>query len=489
VRALENNRLLTYIEENYLLLLIILLGVVLRIYNLGGESIWLDEAYTIEISKHDPVGIIREIFRDNENHPPLYYSIMHYWMILFGDSAFAVRFLSVIFGVMSITAIYKVAEFLFNKNTALISALILATSVFFIKYSQAARGYSLMAFLSLLSFYFLLRLLDHKSFKFTVFYLVTSLLLIYTHYYALLIIASQNIFVLTGYILSRDKKIMSLRRWIMLQLVLLLFYLPQLFFFVRAGAIKEGYWITAPNLKMLPGTIYNYSGSWPLFILLSILCVFAVVNPIKIFRMNSLSGYIKSLYDKSGVSRLSDIQKLYLLVVWLFTPIIVPFLVSVLITPVLQLRYTIGGAAAFFILAGKGAGNLRNTMVSMAIALVIIVFSLVNVYGYYGEVDKHQWRETVNYIESVADTGDVIMVYPSYDLKTGLYYLKRDDLEMIGLSRELLSQLDEDKYNFWVVISRLGSTEKESLTYELLRDYHLESLKEFHKLKLYHYRK
>ena len=486
--TLQNQNSLKFIEDNYILLLIILLGAVLRIYDLDGESLWLDELYSIEISKNSLLGILKEIYADNDNHPPLYYLILHYWMKAFGDSALAVRFLSVIFGVLSIAAIYEVARRLFSKNTALLSALILATSAFYVKYSQDARGYSLMAFLSLLSIYFFLKLLDNRTKRAAAIYILTSLLLIYTHYYALLLILAQNIFFLTLYILMRDGNLLSFRRWLVCQVIIVVLYLPQLFFLTRVTALQEGYWLKAPNWKSIPGTILQYSGSWPLFILFSILSLFALISPGFIFRRRSLGGYVEYLYERSGISSLNYLQKLYLLILWLLVPIILPFLISVLITPVYHVRYTMASAGALFILVSKGAWNIGNKKLTLILAGLILILSLFSVSDYYREVHKHQWREAVLYLESQADEGDPVFVFPDYDIKSGNYYLKRGDLELIELSPESLTVLRKGD-EFWVIISALSATDEDYLTNELLGNFSLESIEEFKKLKVYHYAK
>ena len=69
-------------------------------------------------------------------------------------------------GSLSVLLIYKFGKELFNKNAGLIAALIMAVSVFQIKYSQEARTYSLIVFLTLLSNYFFLRLLSGYKFKY-----------------------------------------------------------------------------------------------------------------------------------------------------------------------------------------------------------------------------------------------------------------------------------------------------------------------------------
>jgi mannosyltransferase len=148
--------LISSIKNNSWIILIFLVGLFLRIYGLGAESIWYDEAVSVTVAKLDLFAQINWSFLQNDNNPPLYYAILHYWVWIFGDSEFAARVPSALFGSFSIIAIYSVGRFLFNKNVGSFAALILATSVFHIKYSQEARAYSLLAFLTLVSYYFYL---------------------------------------------------------------------------------------------------------------------------------------------------------------------------------------------------------------------------------------------------------------------------------------------------------------------------------------------
>src|SRR5215212_6160987 len=69
---------------------VVLVGSRLRLYNLGGESIWWDEAYAIRVmSQPAPLEIIH--LSSLDNNPPLYYLLLHYWMLIAGDSEVAVR--------------------------------------------------------------------------------------------------------------------------------------------------------------------------------------------------------------------------------------------------------------------------------------------------------------------------------------------------------------------------------------------------------------
>ena len=484
---MQQKSFVEFLEDYYLLILIIILGAALRLYDLNGESIWLDEAYTIDISKYDPVGIVNEILRNNENHPPLYYSFMHYWINLFGDSAISVRFPSVIFALISIFVAYRLARTLFNKNTALLSALILSTSALSIEYSQNARSYTLLALLSLLSFYFFLQLLQKNSFRSSILYTISTILLVYTHHYAIFILVSQNIFFFTVYIFNTNRKHLTLRQWILLQLLFFVLYLPIIYLAMHADALSDSYWMNAPNYKAIPGVLLSYSGSWILFVIFFILSMISVFNLKSILLHKDLKDYTESFFDKTENSELTYIEKIYFLVLWISVPIIIPFLISVMFAPVFQSRFLIGGAAAFFILVAKGIESFGNKKTIISIAGVIIVLSFFNAGNYYTAVRKHEWQEAILYLESEAENGDPILINPSYELRTGLYHLSREDLEMIKFNEESLSELDKDNYDFWVIMSWHGQSGKEPLAFELLKNYNVRSRKDFYKLKVYHY--
>ena len=83
---------------------------------MGTESIWYDEAISIGVAKLDLFEQVRWSLLRSDNNPPLFYEIMHFWVQIFGDSEFAARFPSAMFGSFSIMAIYAVARTLFNKR-------------------------------------------------------------------------------------------------------------------------------------------------------------------------------------------------------------------------------------------------------------------------------------------------------------------------------------------------------------------------------------
>jgi mannosyltransferase len=78
-------------------------------------------------------------------HPLLYYTLLHVWMGLVGQSPQAVRALSVLAGVLTVAMVFRLAADLFDRRVATLATLVTALAPFHIQYSQEARMYALMA--------------------------------------------------------------------------------------------------------------------------------------------------------------------------------------------------------------------------------------------------------------------------------------------------------------------------------------------------------
>ena len=426
---MSSTRHIQIIPYPYILLAILFLGLVLRIYDLGTESLWLDEGFSIRIADLNLFQIVVEkTYRDI--HPPLYYVILHYWINLFGDTEFSTRFLSVLFGLFSIFMIYKVGTLLFNKNVGMLSSLLLALSVFHIQYSQEVRMYSLMTLLTLLSIYFFIKLRDRASFTVSTGYIISSILLMYTHIFGLFIIIAQNIYLFTLFLSKDFDYKLNFRRWILFQIILVILYVPWIF--VLASQILElqtrGFWVHVPTMRSIIGTFWDYSGSTLLLLFFLILSFFSIVTYEKVKGKINWKDFLKSIECYSRNISLSNVNRIYFLVVWLLTPIILPFIISLFLTPIYWTRFTIAASLAFYILIAKGIDNINNKSIKLVVIILVIALSLGCVGEYYSEVNKEQWREVANYIDINAESGDLILFHQGWCQIVFDYYSKRTDL-------------------------------------------------------------
>ena len=82
------------------ILLIVFVAYSLQVSTLTLQSLWFDEVMALEYTKGSLIGTIRTIVQPHHNGP-LFYLLLFGWRRIVGDSDLAVRFLSVIFAVLS----------------------------------------------------------------------------------------------------------------------------------------------------------------------------------------------------------------------------------------------------------------------------------------------------------------------------------------------------------------------------------------------------
>ena len=87
-----------------------LIGLLLRVYGLNDESLWLDEAISADVGML-PINELFDFVKSRDVHPPLYYILLHYWILLFGNSEVALRLPSVLFSTASIPLFYFFGKF------------------------------------------------------------------------------------------------------------------------------------------------------------------------------------------------------------------------------------------------------------------------------------------------------------------------------------------------------------------------------------------
>ncbi len=187
---------LSNILDHRILLIILIIASIIRLYGLSFESIWLDEAMT---GLRARMGFVEML--DNfasKDHVPFYFSMIWVWGKVFGTSEFSLRMPSVIFGILTVIPIYLIGKG-FSKRTGQFAALFSAIMPTLVYFSQEARMYSFMLFLSTWSVYFLLKFMKNENENkkiFKLLFLSSNIVLVFTHYYSLLFIGIECISIL-----------------------------------------------------------------------------------------------------------------------------------------------------------------------------------------------------------------------------------------------------------------------------------------------------
>lgn len=128
----------------------------MRCFRLGGQSLWIDEAFTwLSAGGSGPYGW-NEI-RENV-HGPLFSALLHGWMGLAGDSEWALRFPAALCSIATVPALAWLAREWLGKEAGIAAAWLAAASPFLQWYGQESRNYALLILCACVSTALLLRL-------------------------------------------------------------------------------------------------------------------------------------------------------------------------------------------------------------------------------------------------------------------------------------------------------------------------------------------
>lgn len=148
-KALDNAHALSDRHFWTLVALILVVGVLFRLPGIGNRSLWIDELYTEWFSSRSFAELWQDVPR-YETHPPVYYTLLKLWTMLFGNSELGLRSLSLLASIATIFIVATSGRLLnagrLGRLTGLLGAALLAVNYSNIREAQNARPYSLQIF-------------------------------------------------------------------------------------------------------------------------------------------------------------------------------------------------------------------------------------------------------------------------------------------------------------------------------------------------------
>jgi len=368
-------------------------ALAIRLWCLVCKPFWFDECFSVEIARIG-WGNFFHLLWWREANMSLYYLLLRIWLHL-GRSPFFIRSLSAVVGAATVPVIYWLAKVLYDRRVALIAAVLFVFNAYDVRYSQEARSYALFVLLAAISSGFLVSWLCNPAPRNRVGYAVFSILAVYAHFYALLLIAAQWIAVrLKG---DADEGISAgLRRmWIAIGIAVL----PLLIFVAKTGAgpIK---WIQRPGLGDLLHFFEHLSGGnrWEMLAVVAIASGFAIApSSAKIFKR----------------SQAWDVWRCQFLLIWLVFPVVLTVVLS-FARPVFLARYMIFCLPPLLILAAAGIARLRRAWaVGAAVAAVLLLASqgILFVYAHDFDNERDSSGAAATFILDHAQSGDAILFH------------------------------------------------------------------------------
>jgi mannosyltransferase len=177
--------------------LAILLGTALRLYDLGGRNLWLDEIFTATFAHadHSLATVVDYALSTPIPAPPLWFIITHLSIKMLGSSEFALRLPVALCGILSLAVTYRLGKTLFGRTEGLIAVFLLSVSPFHIYYSREARYYAALILLSLLTVYFLYLAIQRQEWQWWAIFVAVTVANIYIHLMAFVVLLVEVLFV------------------------------------------------------------------------------------------------------------------------------------------------------------------------------------------------------------------------------------------------------------------------------------------------------
>lgn len=368
------------------LFLLLILAFFLRLIALN-QSLWLDEAISVMTVKNLSLKKIIVQFLLSDFHPPLYYLILSFWVKVFGFSEISVRIPSVLFALGTINFVYQIAKLFGNQKLGKITALFLATSPLHIYYSQEARMYSLATFLTSGSMYYFIKLLKNENTLFTIYYLLFTILMVYSHYLCWLVVFTQVVY----FFISKkwtNKKI--LLNFLVSQFLNFFFYFPWfpiLFNQLRIGqrvALRNIIWrkvvgsLSAKAIALLPikfiiGRTSFSNKNFYIFIVLLVILFF---------------GFLLWQAAKEKQNQL-----IRLIWFWLIIPVLLGIIISFKI-PIFSYFRFLFCLPAFYILIACGIFKFKKPQKFIVLVLLINLFFSLR-YLVNQNFHREDWKKAV----------------------------------------------------------------------------------------------
>lgn len=395
-------------SEKLQILFLCLLSTAIFSYQINRESLWLDEVYTYYAS--DTWESLTATIGWKEKNMWLYHILMYFWKFL-GPGEAIMRLLSVIFGVCSVVAMYKLGKEIQGKLLGFIVGLFLSLNTHFLYYTQEARGYTLFVLFFILSSLYLVKHVKTNKAINRNLYVVFVIASFFTHLYTIIFVPFQAIFLLWH---SRSKK--KLISFIGTYLVIGLGLSPIVIAYIAstagsvvtksAGALS---WIPMPGYDTIYKFYLSYSStSHALFFINIILIIFVIVN---------------FFVYKPPVLKKNANFLIYFLIM-AFVPTLFLFVFSLFIKPLFIMRYLLFVLPAFLMVIALSLVSMKNKRIFYFVLFVMVVLNLNILRVYHDQVRKEQWREVTQLLNDKYKPGDSIIVFPESSILPLSYYDK-----------------------------------------------------------------
>lgn len=433
---------------------ILVAALVLRLFQIGTEPLWIDELRTWWFADKSWDTIWRE-YPTLEVHPPLYFALIKIWTDLFGDSEATMRLPAMFFDLGALFFVYLTAREVAGKENpwaALAAAALFAAATQQVAYSQEVRFYAAFTFAYSLVVFGTVWLLkrpqeierpvwtsfaQRRAIGAYVSLAVGAALLMWFHNLGVLYNLALAVVLVLWWAVRLRFSTPALINLLIVGAVAILFYTPNLSNFITqmTNTNSGGYWIEAPSAeRLLELFSFTYGFERPY--------------------SNKLDFGLTALMVSAGGLGLWFIwqsgNRWLAAAVAIFTAF--PFLAATLITyslqPVLLDRTLLPMFAPWSVLVGAVLLSRIRWRAGVVLFGVLLTASLLYTFDYYSRDTKEPWRQVVRYVEANAKPDEPVFLVNNIVQIAFDYYLRdgTNELDIRPLPEAFPANADAYEY-------------------------------------------
>ncbi len=384
----------------------------LRIFTLGGQSLWRDEVDAIRFSNWPLTQLLTGLFQTGHNGP-LFFLLLRPWRAVTNNSEFALRYPAALLGVLALPLGYILARQLgFSRWVGLLLTLLLGTSPYLVWYGQEAKMYTMLLILVTLAFIAYLKALQgaplprpfprHRPAAWWFIFTIATTLSFYTHILAPLMLP---VYFLVG-LLHRPALRRHWRGWLISMTCLTLPYLPLVLW--QLPLLLKGFQSGHPFyplqkeifllLQLYSSGLIRFAGTYPLILTVFLLLAALFMAPV-------------------------PSRPRLILAIWLLLPPLLVYLISLRVA-VFEDRYLIYLTPPFYLLLALGltaVARYARFLAPLCLALLLVV-NLTGLWQQQSQPLKADFRALSHYLLEQAQRPSYIMVQMHFQEETVRYY-------------------------------------------------------------------
>ena len=413
------NKIIKDNKKNLLVVFIVVFGFLLRIYQIGKDSFWLDETGVASVIFVNSFSEFMNIVRSHVAAVPLDYAMT--WIIgQFTLSEGWLRLPSAIWGTLTLLICYSLFCRLANQKIAIVGLLLLTFSPLHIKYSQELRFYSSLTFFYIFSTKLFLNAFSSNKTKDWVWFTLVSIIGGYFHIYVGLSVINGLLWFSFSDIKREND---ALRKFLISLILILLGSVSAFYFFAGYNSLHTDSFTKIESLQHAFGVGFGWlpvtQENNLLFYLWGIICLFLELFGIVFLVRHERNSYLSKLFLSISIQ------------------IVIVLSLTVLRGYFIQSRHFIFLYPLFLLFAAKGffeiverfvlikfdLGRRTQSAISPILICGLCILSFPPLSSYYQE-NKGYARETAIFLSENWILGDSIFFFPlPYSAEPVNYYL------------------------------------------------------------------